>query len=142
MGSWYASSSSQAILALEYGFLALPVILIGFSLGVTAVSKGGGPHLNDKHKKWGVALFVLYLAQISLGGFVHFYKFPFAQIHRRSFQNYFHAAFGIFIIAAAFYQVCLPASVAISHSFHGIVRRIIRYAQALGLNGQCTLVEA
>lgn len=81
------------------------MILIGFSLGITAVHKSGGPHLNDTHMKWGVALFVLYLFQISLGGFIHFYKIPFALIHCRSIQNYFHAVFGIFIIAAAFYQV-------------------------------------
>ena len=98
--------------------------------------------MNDTHKKWGVALFVLYLFQISLGGLIHFYKMPFAQIHRRSFQNYFHAAFGIFIITAAFYQVHILSLNVTIHSLHAAACRMLRCALGLGWNGRRTLGEA
>lgn len=84
---------------------ALPIIITGFALGVTAVNKMPGQHLDDTHKKWGVAIFVLYFFQLGLGAFIHFIKRPFAQIQRRSVQNYFHATFGIFLIGISFYQV-------------------------------------
>ena len=71
----------------------------------------GVPHQFDTHMKWGAALFALYLIQISLGGVIHFVK-PRSRtgpafVRGRALQNYFHAVLGIFIIGAAFYQVCL-----------------------------------
>jgi hypothetical protein len=91
---------------MRYRAPALPIIVTGFALGVTSVNKmPGGVHLNDPHKKWGVAIFVLYFFQLSLGAFVHFVKIPFLRILRRSAHNYFHAIFGIFLIGIAFYQV-------------------------------------
>ncbi|GJE90223.1 CBD9-like protein [Phanerochaete sordida] len=86
--------------------LALPVIVAGFAMGVSAVDKmGPDMQLNDTHKKWGVAIFVLYFFQLSLGGFIHFVKLRFALVLGRAVQNYFHALFGIFLIGISFYQV-------------------------------------
>lgn len=85
---------------------AFPLVIIAFALGVTAVNKNGSGHTNDTHKQWGVAIFVLYLFQISLGGVIHFFKLRTAAIRGRSVQNYFHAVFGIFLIGVSFYQVC------------------------------------
>jgi len=92
---------------IQFG-IALPLIVTGFALGVTAVNlqELPGGQLNDTHKRWGVALFVLYFVQISFGAIIHFWK-PRAslRIQGRTLQNYFHAILGLFIIGAAFYQV-------------------------------------
>ena len=72
---------------------------------MTAVNKAGAPHQDDTHKRWGVAIFVLYLMQLALGAGVHFVKVPLLTLRGRAFQNYFHALLGIFIIGASFYQV-------------------------------------
>ncbi|KAJ3887294.1 hypothetical protein GG344DRAFT_68940 [Lentinula edodes] len=79
------------------------IIVIGVALGIQAVVVSGGQHLNDEHKKWGVALFVLYFFQCSLGAFIHWVKFK--NILGRPPQNYIHALLGLFIIGAALYQV-------------------------------------
>ncbi|OSC96566.1 CBD9-like protein [Trametes coccinea BRFM310] len=86
--------------------LAGPVIVTGVGLGIGAVSKAGAPHLNDTHKKWGVAIFVLYFAQLALGAIIHWVKPTSWTVgRRRPLQNYLHAVFGILIIGLAFYQV-------------------------------------
>ena len=85
----------------------MPVIVTGFALGVHAVKLNGIPSLTDTHMKWGVALFVLYWVQVFLGAIIHFFKprsLKFG-VRGRSFQNYFHAILGLFIIGAALYQV-------------------------------------
>lgn len=92
----------------------MPLIVVGFALGVHAVHLAGVPHQFDTHMKWGAALFALYLVQISFGGIIHFFK-PRSKngplfIRGRSIQNYFHAILGIFIIGAAFYQVRFSCS--------------------------------
>ena len=81
--------------------------MIAFALGVAAVNKMGGKHLDDTHKKWGVAIFVLYFFQVALGALIHFVKVPVVCILRRPLQNYFHAIFGLFLIGVSFYQVRL-----------------------------------
>ncbi|KAI9061725.1 CBD9-like protein [Trametes sanguinea] len=86
--------------------LAGPVIVAGVGLGIGAVSKAGAPHLNDDHKKWGVAIFVLYFAQLVLGAIIHWVKPTSWTVgRRRPLQNYLHAIFGILIVGLAFYQV-------------------------------------
>lgn len=88
--------------------LALPVIVTGVALGIHAVHLNETPHLNDTHKRWGVAIFVLYFFQISLGAVIHFFKIPaLARKNIRAPQNYFHAIVGILLISVAFYQVRL-----------------------------------
>ncbi|KAI0661383.1 CBD9-like protein [Cubamyces menziesii] len=86
--------------------LAGPVIVTGVGLGIGAVAKAKAPHLDDDHKKWGVAIFVLYFAQIALGAIIHFFKPTSWTVgKRRPLQNYMHAVFGILIVGLAFYQV-------------------------------------
>lgn len=106
--------------------LAGPVIIIGFALGIRAVVETGAPPLSDNHmvclrfcshfsvycsqvifinrQKWGVAIFVLYIFQCSLGAFIHWVKFD-IRVMGRPPQNYFHALLGLFIIGIALYQV-------------------------------------
>jgi len=79
------------------------IILTGIAMGIGAVASAGAPHLNDVHKRWGVALFMLYLAQCGLGAFIHWVK---PKVPRgRPPQNYMHAVLGLTIIGLAFYQV-------------------------------------
>lgn len=77
-------------------------------------------HLNDSHKvfvypplcgqflislnqRYGVAIFILYLLQCGVGAIIHWVKA--SDRTRRPLQNYFHAIFGLLVIALAFYQV-------------------------------------
>ena len=88
-------------------YVAGTFILIGFALGISAVSDAGSGHLTDTHRKWGVAIFVLYSVQCGLGAFIHWVK-PQAKApgpRARPPQNYVHAIFGLLILALAFYQV-------------------------------------
>ncbi|KAH9859060.1 hypothetical protein C2E23DRAFT_880437 [Lenzites betulinus] len=83
-----------------------PVIIAGVALGISAVATAGAKHLDDDHKKWGVAIFALYFVQITLGAVIHYVKpTSFTVGKRRPMQNYFHAVLGLIIIALAFYQV-------------------------------------
>ncbi|KAI0076036.1 hypothetical protein K474DRAFT_1315198 [Panus rudis PR-1116 ss-1] len=86
--------------------LAGPVIITGVALGITGVHKAGAAHLDDDHKRWGIAIFVLYFVQVGLGAAVHYIK-PKSWVveRRRPLQNYTHAVIGLLIIALAFYQV-------------------------------------
>lgn len=101
--------------------LAGPIIITGVALAIAAISKAGAPHLDDDHKKWGIALFILYFAQLALGGLIHYVKpKSFTVDKKRPAQNYLHAVFGLLIIALAFYQVCLsPAICIINHRCRG-----------------------
>ncbi|KIM75769.1 hypothetical protein PILCRDRAFT_663916 [Piloderma croceum F 1598] len=84
-------------------FLAGPVIIAGVALGIEAVVKAGSKHLDDTHKKCGLAIFVLYFVQLALGSIIHWFK-P-RGTSRRPPQNYLHAVVGLLLIALAFYQV-------------------------------------
>ncbi|KAI0769435.1 hypothetical protein BD413DRAFT_477791 [Trametes elegans] len=87
--------------------LAGPTIIIGVALGIHAVNLAQSGPVNDVHKKWGIAIFVLYLLQLGVGLTIHYVK-PRAWAAgrgRRPAQNYFHAVFGLLIIAFAMFQV-------------------------------------
>ncbi|EJF65227.1 hypothetical protein BD309DRAFT_949184 [Dichomitus squalens] len=87
--------------------LAGPVIIVGVSMGIHAVVLAESGPINDVHKQWGIAIFVLYLAQLAFGASIHYFK-PKAWARgtgRRPFQNYFHAVTGLLLIAFAMYQV-------------------------------------
>ncbi|KAI0779571.1 hypothetical protein C8Q74DRAFT_1217052 [Fomes fomentarius] len=87
--------------------IAGPVIIIGVSLGFHSVVLAQSGGANDMHKQSGVAIFVLYLAQLAFGASIHYYK-PKAWAKgqgRRPYQNYFHAVTGLLIIALAMFQV-------------------------------------
>ncbi|OJT06970.1 hypothetical protein TRAPUB_2171 [Trametes pubescens] len=82
-----------------------PVIISGLVCGIEAVKKQGG-ELSDDHKRWGFAIFALYIAQLGLGAIIHWLKPTSWTVgKRRPAQNYFHAVLGILIIGLAFYQV-------------------------------------
>ncbi|KAF4621244.1 hypothetical protein D9613_000655 [Agrocybe pediades] len=83
--------------------LAGPVIVIGVSLGIAAVAKAKAFHLDDDHKRWGIAIFILYFVQCGLGAFIHFVKK--SNRKHRPPQNYMHAIIGLAIIGLALYQV-------------------------------------
>ncbi|KAF8906571.1 hypothetical protein CPB84DRAFT_1882361 [Gymnopilus junonius] len=83
--------------------IAGPTILIGVILGIESVAEAKAFHLNDTHKKWGIAIFILYLAQCAFGAFVHFIKKK--DRKRRPPKNYLHAILGLAIIGLALYQV-------------------------------------
>ncbi|KAI0288575.1 hypothetical protein BC826DRAFT_680155 [Russula brevipes] len=62
----------------------------------------------DTHKRIGLVIFGLCIAQMSLGTFIHYVRvfrvsFPFGS--RRPPQNYMHALLGLTILALAEYQV-------------------------------------
>ena len=54
-------------------------------------------------QKFGIGLFVLYFAQLSLGAIIHWIK-P-HNVRSRPLQNYLHAVVGLLLVALAFYQV-------------------------------------
>ncbi|KAI0085042.1 hypothetical protein BDY19DRAFT_1076837 [Irpex rosettiformis] len=106
---WFRTFTSiwyTAHWVLQFG-VAMPVIVISFALGIQAVKLNGIQDLADAHMKWGVALFVLYWVQACLGAIIHYYKPAGAwlRVRGRTFQNYFHAILGLFIIGISFYQV-------------------------------------
>ncbi|THH28305.1 hypothetical protein EUX98_g5878 [Antrodiella citrinella] len=83
-----------------------PLIIASFALARHATTQSELGHYNDTHKKWGLALFILYWIQLALGAFIHFVKPNVGlRVVRRPIQNYFHAILGLFIMAASFYQV-------------------------------------
>lgn len=86
-------------------YIAGPMILAAFITVILAVKKHRTGHFNDMHKKTGLALFILYVVQATLGAFIHFVKNPKRQ--RRPPQNYLHAALGLGIVGLALYQVHL-----------------------------------
>ncbi|KAM5533724.1 hypothetical protein V8D89_012597 [Ganoderma adspersum] len=87
--------------------VAGPVIIVGVSMGIHAVVLAVSGPVNDVHKRWGISIFVLYLAQLAFGASIHFYKSAaWTKGHgRRPYQNYFHAVTGLLIIALAMFQV-------------------------------------
>ncbi|KAJ7135593.1 hypothetical protein C8R44DRAFT_976484 [Mycena epipterygia] len=68
----------------------------------TAVS--GVPHFTDPHQKAGLALLIMYLLQVFLGGFIHWVKLPFRFPDGRHPQNYLHVILGLSIVALASWQ--------------------------------------
>jgi len=89
--------------AILQGAVAGPIIIIGVSLGIEAVIEAGSQHVDDTHKKCGVAIFILYFVQLTLGSIIHWLKPKGAR--RRPIQNYFHAVLGLLLVALALYQV-------------------------------------
>ena len=106
--AFYSTPLSIALQPPKLTFPAAgPIIVGGVALGISAVETSGTPHLSDDHMRWGVAIFVLYFAQVGLGAIIHFVKpKSFADTRRRPAQNYFHAVLGLVTIALSLYQVC------------------------------------
>nr|GAT47659.1 CBD9-like protein [Mycena chlorophos] len=85
--------------------LAGASILAGIVLGFKAASYEGSTsyRILDTHKKTGIILFALYIAQCILGAIIHWVK-P-KRVLRRPPQNYLHALLGLSIIALSLYQI-------------------------------------
>ncbi|KAJ7141920.1 hypothetical protein C8R43DRAFT_1016841 [Mycena crocata] len=81
--------------------LAGPIIIAGFALGFKGA--GSTSTISTDHKRIGVVIFALYLAQCLIGALIHFVKPKTAT--RRPLQNYFHALLGLAIIALSMYQI-------------------------------------
>ncbi|KAJ7678689.1 hypothetical protein B0H17DRAFT_944227 [Mycena rosella] len=82
--------------------IAGPAIIIGVVLGFQAAGKIGST-IWDDHKRMGVVLFALYLAQCVIGAFIHYVKLK--NFTGRPPQNYLHAVLGLTIIALGMYQI-------------------------------------
>ncbi|KAJ7454530.1 hypothetical protein B0H11DRAFT_1819831 [Mycena galericulata] len=87
--------------------IAGPIILIGVGLGYGASNQYGnlpaGENDGSDHKTLGTVILVLYLIQCALGAIIHYIK-P-KKSRGRPPQNYFHAVFGILVIALGMYQI-------------------------------------
>jgi len=59
----------------------------------------------DIHKRVGLIIFGLYIAQCVLGLFIHYVRIPFPILGSRPPQNYIHAIIGLATIGLAVYQV-------------------------------------
>jgi hypothetical protein len=94
---WRAHAAVQLL-------VAGPVIFAGWYYGHKTAAQLQSGDYNDPHKKIGLALLVLYVAQLALGAFVHAVKLPLRGGHRPP-QNYAHAVLGLAILALAAYQV-------------------------------------
>ncbi|KAJ7466836.1 hypothetical protein B0H11DRAFT_2047852 [Mycena galericulata] len=81
-----------------------PLVFTAFALGYQATTASETPHFHDPHQKIGLALLILYLAQVSLGAFIHFVKLPRTFPGGRRPQNYLHAVLGLAIIVLASFQ--------------------------------------
>ncbi|KAJ7803786.1 hypothetical protein B0H14DRAFT_1633589 [Mycena olivaceomarginata] len=82
--------------------IAGPAIVVGIVLGFKAAGPIGYKIMDD-HKKTGIIVFALYFVQCFIGALIHYVK-P-KNSTRRPPQNYFHAVFGLAIIALAMYQI-------------------------------------
>ncbi|KAF9478955.1 hypothetical protein BDN70DRAFT_879354 [Pholiota conissans] len=82
-----------------------PVIFVGWALGHKTTSVYGTGHYKDPHEKMGLALLILYLFQIFLGTFAHFFKLPGIFRGYRPPHSYFHAIVGFVIFGCAQWQV-------------------------------------
>lgn len=116
------------------GLFVGPLVFAAFGLGVQATNMGFQPHFIDPHQvrffvrssthtfynpmltvtltqKVGLALFIMYIAQVLLGSFTHWIKIPSLQRlpGRRAPQNYLHVLLGVAIVVLASWQVCVYA---------------------------------
>ncbi|KAF8813108.1 hypothetical protein BYT27DRAFT_7181683 [Phlegmacium glaucopus] len=85
--------------------IAGPIIFAGWALGHQTSTNLAQGHYQDPHQKMGLALIILYVLQIVIGAFVHFFKFPSIFRGHRAPQNYFHVLFGLSIFILAQYNV-------------------------------------
>ncbi|KAJ7128677.1 hypothetical protein C8R44DRAFT_701105 [Mycena epipterygia] len=82
--------------------IAGPTIIAGVVLGFKVNDKIGSDIMDD-HKKTGIVLLALYLAQCTIGALIHYVKPKNAT--SRPPQNYFHAVLGLTIIGLAMWQI-------------------------------------
>jgi len=85
--------------------IAGPIIFAGCALGHQTTSMLETGHFQDPHQKIGLSLLILYVVQLSIGVFVHFFKLPELFRGYRPPHSYFHVFLGLTIIILAQYQV-------------------------------------
>ncbi|KAH7877682.1 uncharacterized protein C8R40DRAFT_1226448 [Lentinula edodes] len=79
--------------------IALPIILVGWTLGPFAVFNARATHFSDAHQICGVLILVLYLLQLSLGRYIHARRgLPNRAVHAPS--NILHVFWGLVVICA------------------------------------------
>ncbi|KAJ7135609.1 hypothetical protein C8R44DRAFT_848534 [Mycena epipterygia] len=81
-----------------------PLVFMAFALGYQTTATSGVPHFTDPHQKAGLALLIMYLLQVFLGGFMHWLKLPFRFTGGRHPQNYLHVILGLSIVVLASWQ--------------------------------------
>ncbi|KIL60296.1 hypothetical protein M378DRAFT_168318 [Amanita muscaria Koide BX008] len=88
-------------------FIAGPIILTGWYFGYQlAENLGATPHFQQSpHQQIGLALLILYLVQVFLGPFIHWFKFHSLFHGHRPPLSYLHVILGLSILALASYQV-------------------------------------
>ncbi|EIN07789.1 hypothetical protein PUNSTDRAFT_40215, partial [Punctularia strigosozonata HHB-11173 SS5] len=84
--------------------LGMPIITIGFILAPLAAAERGGAHLKDAHQIGGVLLFLMYVAQCTLGYYIHARK-PRERARQHPPRNILHIIFGLTTLGMAFWQV-------------------------------------
>ncbi|KAG6853356.1 hypothetical protein C0991_005030 [Blastosporella zonata] len=85
--------------------VSAPIIFAGWAKGHQTAQTLSLGHFVDTHQKTGLALLILYVAQLLLGMFIHFYKFPSIFHGHRPPQNYLHVFLGLVIMILAAFQV-------------------------------------
>ncbi|KAF5376527.1 hypothetical protein D9757_008300 [Collybiopsis confluens] len=84
--------------------IALPVILVGWSLGPFAVFDAQAAHFMDTHQIFGIVVLGLYLLQVYLGRYIHARRgLPNRAPHAPS--NILHVCLGVIVVGAGFLQV-------------------------------------
>ena len=87
-------------------FIAGPIIYAGWDQGYELAAEISFPNFTvDIHQKIGLALLILYLAQVFIGVLVHYFKFSTLLRGHRAPHNYLHICLGLAILALATYQV-------------------------------------
>ncbi|TFK37974.1 hypothetical protein BDQ12DRAFT_652212 [Crucibulum laeve] len=82
-----------------------PIIFAGWSMGYMTTNMLEQGHFIDPHEKIGLSLLILYIIQLFMGAFVHFFKFPSLFGGLRAPHNYFHVFLGLIIFILAAFQV-------------------------------------
>lgn len=82
-----------------------PVIFAGWYMGHKTADQLQTGHFFDPHQKTGLALLILYVAQLLLGIVIHYFKFPSLFRGRRPPQNFLHVFLGLVIFILAAFQV-------------------------------------
>ncbi|KAI0078156.1 CBD9-like protein [Panus rudis PR-1116 ss-1] len=85
--------------------LALPIVIVGWLLGPLSVSRRKRAHVANEHQIFGVALFALYILQMTSGMLIHMRRPKHARSNVHPVRNVMHVILGLLIIAGSFFQV-------------------------------------
>jgi cytochrome b561 len=114
--------------------VAGPIIFAGWALGYKSNADLETGRFQDIHERIGLTVLILYLIQLFIGAFVHFFKFPTLFRGHRAPHNYLHVLVGFTIIVLAQYNVCF-ATIIIPRTLCLINYFLSRYTMDSTLNG-------